>query len=163
MGSDHPHPRDTRVPTELVSSDVAPSDSSLQIARRLLAREGSEGGRAPKDVSVALQRTVVKVSESLRGSIGDAGCQALLARALTQLEGAHPALTSMRRISESVIYPEGVAASVETHGAAPVTAAVEVFIAVLVDVLARLIGDDMAQQVIDHDPTKSPRRNGVER
>jgi hypothetical protein len=113
-------------------------------------------------VSAALQRTVVKVSESLRASIGDAGCQALLARALAQLEAAHPALTSMRRISESVIYPEGVAASVETHGAAAVTAAVEAFIAVVVDVLARLIGDDMALQVIDHDRTKSRGRNGAQ-
>jgi hypothetical protein len=105
----------------------------------------------------------VTVSEALRASIGDAGCQALLARALAQLEGAHPALTSMRRINDGLIYPEGVAESVEKHGAAAVIAAVEAFIAVLVDVLARLIGEDMAMQVIDHDSMKSPSRNGAER
>ena len=72
-------------------------------------------------------------------------------------------MNSVLRNEHDDIHVNGVAASVEKHGISPVTSAVEAFIAVLVDVLARLIGEDMATQIIDRDdPPKSRTRGGVE-
>jgi hypothetical protein len=139
-----------------------PSASSVRFARRLLAHGASENGQSPSAVGAALQRTVSRLSEALRDSIGDDGCQALLVRALAQAEKDHPLLNSVLRNEQDVIHFNGVAASVEKHGAAQVASAVEALVAVIVDVLARLIGEDMAIQIIDGDPPKSRKRGGVE-
>jgi hypothetical protein len=112
-------------------------------------------------VGAALERTVSRLSEALRDSIGDDGCQALLFRALAQTEKDHPLLNSVLRNEHDIVHLNGVAASVEKHGAPQVASAVEAFVAVIVDVLARLIGEDMAIQIIDPAPRKSRKRGGV--
>jgi hypothetical protein len=109
-----------------------------------------------------MQRTVSQLCEALRDSIGDDGLQALLVRALAQTEKDHPLLNSVLRNEHDIVRLNGVAASVEKHGASHVASAVEAFVAVVVDVLARLIGEDMAIQIIDSAPRKSRTRGGVE-
>lgn len=143
-----------------VSKDASPSPTSLQIARRLLDREaapGSEGNSAK--AGLALQRTVVRVSETLRDSLGEDGRNALLVRALARTEADHPALKKIVRLNKG-IHLDGVAASVEAHGVPAVTAAIEALLASLIDVLARLIGEDMAIRLIDQDAPRSRRSDG---
>jgi hypothetical protein len=125
-----------------------PSTSSLDVARRILAREGVSGGA---DDSEALQRVCIRMMNTLRDSLGEAGCTALLARGLTRTEGAHPALRQVRRWHEDAIYLDGVAAGSEVYGIAAVTVAIEALFAALLDVLTQLIGADMAMRLIDHD------------
>jgi len=142
-----------------VSSDASTSPASLEVARRLLAREragGSEG--EPVDAGVALQRTLARVAQALRDSMGEDGCNALLARALARTDSVHPALQSIR-VEEDSIYLDGVVASVEAHGVGAVTTAIEALLAALVDVLARLIGEDMAIRLIENDASR-PRTGG---
>jgi len=91
----------------------------------------------------------------LRDSMGDDGSSALLARALARTEADHPALTNLRRRNEANIHPDGVVASVEAHGIAAVTAAIEALLAALVEILSRLIGEDMAIRLIDQDAPPS--------
>ena len=124
-------------------------NTSAQIVRRLLVREGVPADGEQRVVGEALQRTCARVHSNLRESMGDDGCTALLARALARTEAKHPALTSIRRISRGNIALDGVASGVETHGAAAVTAAVEALLAALMDVLGNLIGDDMAIRLIE--------------
>jgi hypothetical protein len=146
-----------------MSSDATPSPISLQIARRLLASEATAGsGRKPEIDAATLQRTVLRVSENLRDAMGEDGSSALLARALARAEGAHPALKNMRRINEGSIYLDGVIASVEAHDVAAITAAVEALLAALIDILGRLIGEDMAIRLIDSDPIPSRRHTGAQ-
>lgn len=145
-----------------MSTSVSQSPASLQIARRLLAHEAaqvSEGGA--EMVIAALQRTCLRVSNNLRDSMGDDGCNALLARALTRTEAKNPALTDIRRLHDGGIYLDGVLASVETHGVAAVTASIEALLAALVEILGRLIGEDMAIRLIDHHAAGSPSSNGA--
>jgi hypothetical protein len=144
-----------------VNRDASQSPPSLQIARRLLALEAApEKERDPKMIGEALQRTVAHVSEKLRDSMGEDGADALLVRALARTEANHPALKNIRRANEDGAHLDGVVASVEAHGVTAVTAAIEAFLAALVDILARLIGEDMAIRLIDRDGSRSPGGRG---
>lgn len=113
-------------------------------------------------VGAALQRTYVRVSEALRDSIGEDGCNALLARALARTEADHPALKNIRRPNEGGIHLDGVVASVEAHGVAEVSAAIEALLAALADVLVRLIGEDMVIRLIDPDAPRSRTGGGAQ-
>lgn len=125
-----------------------PQDS-LEIARRLIARQATGNARESREVSAALQRTCSRVLASLRDALGDDGTTALLARALRRTEEHHPSLKSVRRLDGMSIHLDGVPAAVEEHGVAHVSAAVEALLAALVDILGRLIGEDMAMRILD--------------
>jgi hypothetical protein len=116
----------------------------------LLAREAApEKERSPKVEGAALQRTISRVFESLRDSMGVDGGNALLVRALARTEADHPALKNITRVNENSIHLDGVVASVELHGVPAVTKAIEALLAALIDGLGRLIGEDMAIRLID--------------
>jgi hypothetical protein len=110
-------------------------------------------------VAAALQRALARVSANLRDSVGDDGRDALLTRALARTEPDYPALKGIRRLNNAAVHLDGVVASADAHGVAPVTAAIEALLAALVDVLARLIGEDMAMRLLDHD-LSGPSRDG---
>lgn len=108
-------------------------------------------------VAAALQRALVRVWANLGDSVGDDGRDALLSRALARTESNHPALKDIRKLNNGAIHLNGVVASAEAHGIAPVTDAIEALLAALLDVLGRLIGEDMAMRLLDHDlPGPSP-------
>jgi hypothetical protein len=126
------------------------SPAAQEMARRLLARETS-AAREPAIVAATLQRACMRVSANLRDSVGDDGRDALLARAIARTESDHPALKDIHTVNHGAIHLDGVVASVEVHGVVPVTAAIEALLAALLDVLGRLIGEDMAMRLLDHD------------
>lgn len=145
-----------------MSGGTASSPTSLQVARRVLARESATRSKAePKAVGAALQRTCLRVSENLRDVMGEDGSNALLARALARTEGDHPALKNAYHRQHGGIQLDGVVASVEAHGVAAVTAAIEALLAALVDILGRLIGEDMAIRLIDQDGPQSRKDDGA--
>lgn len=133
--------------------------ASAQFARRLLVREGVQVTGEQRSVADALQRTCARVCSNLRDSMGDDGCTALLARALARTEPIHPVLTSIRRISRGSIALDGVVDGVETHGIAVTTAAIEALLAALIEVLGKLIGDDMAIRIMELGAPRA-RRSG---
>lgn len=90
-----------------------------------------------------------EVTKNLRDAMGPDGCSALLTRALAQCEPQHPVLKHMRGPDEREIQLEGVSAAIAQHGVAVVEAAVEAVETALVDILGRLIGEDMALRLID--------------
>ena len=145
-----------------MSTDASHSPSSLQIARRLLAREAAKVNEGEREMVVAaLQRACLRVSDNLRESLGDDGCNALLVQALARTEASHPPLKDIRRWNDVSLHLDGVPTSVEAHGVAAVTAAIEALIATLAETLSRLIGEDMAIRLIDHDATQSHSSNGA--
>jgi hypothetical protein len=123
-----------------------------EMASRLLAREAPaiESGE-PEIVGAALQRACRRAIDTLRDSMGEEGCDALLARAFARAEPAHPALKDIRPVNGVGLRLDGIVATSTTRGPAEVNAAVEALLAALVDVLARLIGEEMAIQLMDHD------------
>jgi hypothetical protein len=153
--SENPHLRG-----KPVSRDATKSTSSLDVARRVLRHDAAAGGsRDTAIVAAELQRACTRVCENLQDAMGADGCTALLARALARTETHHPALTDIRRLDEGSIHLDGVVASVATHGVAGVATAIEALVAALIEILGRLIGEDMAIRLIEHDAT-GPRTNG---
>lgn len=130
-------------------TDESGLSASAQFARRLLVRDGAPEGGEQRGSDEALQRTCARVCSNLRDTMGDDGCTALLARALARTEAKHPALTTIRRINRGNIAIDNVADGVETHGVAATTAAVEALLTALIDVLGKLIGDDMAIRIME--------------
>jgi hypothetical protein len=138
---------------------------SSEIARRIVARDAlaPEHGTAsvtPETALLALQRSFTRVTDALRNSMGAAGCAALLARALTRTEGAHPVLKDLHGHADDGIRLDRIAASADAHGIENVAAAIEALIGSLVDILTRLIGDDMAIRLLDHDGPQPPAPGG---
>jgi hypothetical protein len=135
-----------------MSQEAPRPSTSPQLARRLLDREAALlRDSNPEKVGAALTRTCLYVSENLRDSLGEAGWAALLARALARTEADHPALKGIRRQNEDDIDLDCVIASVAAHGVASATAAFEALLAALIEILGRLVGEDMAVRLIDHD------------
>ena len=134
------------------------SATSAEVAKRLLAHEGVPGGAVDMETSAAaLKRVCARVSTNLRDTMGDDGTSALLARALARTEALHPALQSIRHLNGRGVTLDGVDASIKTHGVVAVTAAIEALLTALMDILAKLIGEDMATRVIDtqHRPSRT--------
>jgi hypothetical protein len=138
-------------------TEASPAPTSVLIARRLLAGQATPGREGHAAIVGAdLQHACSRVAENLRDALGEDGLTALLARALARTERDHPALKAIRQLNNGGIHLDGVVASIETHGTGPVTAAIEALLAALIDVLSRLIGEDMALRIIDQG-TPRPR------
>jgi len=131
---------------------------SVLTARRLLASDAPPRGEdSSAAIAAALQQTCLRVCGSLSDSFGDDGCNALFTRALARAEAQHPTLRDLRRADHDTIFLEGVAGTAALHGVVPVSAAIEALLAALVDILSRLIGEDMATRLINHE---APRQKG---
>ena len=144
-----------------MNRDALQSPTALQVARGLVAREFVQGqeGKA-ESVAAALQRGCTRLSRNLRDSLGEDGWTALLARALARTEADHPALKNIRPLIEGGLDLDAVIAGIETHGLANVTAAIEALLAALIDILGRLIGEDMAIALIEQDSPRSRPSGG---
>ena len=140
--------------------------TSSDVARRILARDAlapghGTGSATPETAILALQRPWMRVTDALRSSMGDAGYAALLARALARTEAAHPVLKDLHGRGDEGIRPDALAASADAHGIESVTAAIEALIGALVEILTRLIGDEMTMRLLDHEGPQPPRGAGT--
>jgi hypothetical protein len=111
----------------------------------------------------ALQRSCLRFANDLRRSLGEAGYVALLARAFARTEEAHPALKDLRRPGDDDIHFDAIAASADRRGTDDVAAAVAALIASVIEILTRLIGEDMAIRLFDDDAPEpsTPDRDRV--
>lgn len=119
------------------------------------------GNGTPEAAASVLQQACTRVADVLRDSMGHAGSAALLARAFARTEGAHPPLKDLRRPGDDGVRLDGIAASADKHGIEDVTAAIEALITAVIDILTRLIGEDMTIQLFDYDEPEPPTRGGA--
>jgi hypothetical protein len=136
---------------------------SRQIARRLIhsRRAGSPGdGSSARAAAAACDRLYGELSRW----VGPDGCHALFTRALAQARAEHPALTKIHLQPRSESYIDGVTEAIMADGDAATAEALESMLARLVELLGRLIGDDMAMRLIqrslvsERDDTPSEKR-----
>ena len=139
--------------------------AARQIARRLVNARRSE--RAGGDTAArAAAAACDNLYRELSRWVGPDGCHALFARALAQARTEYPALEQTQLRARSEPYIDGVAETIMAHGDAATTEALESMLAHLVELLGRLIGDDMAMKLIERslaasgrgDPTSDNRR-----
>lgn len=123
--------------------------AARDLARRLLERETAGAAEASR-FGAAMQRAWIRVSDTLRRSVGEDGYNALLSRALARTERSQPVLKDIRG-HESVGIHLDVVTAVERHGMGTVREAVESLLTALIDILSELIGADMVRNLFDHD------------
>ena len=136
---------------------------SRQIARRLISTRRSEragGDTAARAAAAACDHLYRELSRW----VGSDGCNALFTRALAQARTEYPALGQIQLRSRSEPYIDGVAETIMAHGDPATAEALESMLARLVELLGRLIGDDMAMKLIERslvserDDTPSEKR-----
>jgi hypothetical protein len=122
--------------------------SAQQIGRRLIKnrqpeRKGSDGrARAAAAACEDLYR-------ELSRWVGLDGCHALFTRALAEARTESAALDEIQLRPGAEPYIDGVAKSITSRGDAATADALEAMLVHLVELLGRLIGDDMATKLID--------------
>lgn len=125
------------------------ASDAAAIARRLIARAAAAGDA--RDRALAVRVACEHALRDLTHSLGVNGVHALLARAMTQVQGVHPSLLQLgvgRQLSPSI---EGFAQSIEAHGAPAVVAGLDALLEALLTLLGRLIGTDIVARLVEHD------------
>jgi hypothetical protein len=128
---------------------LAPGQApSRQLARRLIEARRSERSdgdtpaRAAADASDRLYR-------ELSRWVGLDGCYALFARALSQAQTDYPALGKILVSASSQPHIDGVAETIMARGDPATAEGIEFMLERLIELLGRLIGDDMARKLIE--------------
>jgi hypothetical protein len=117
------------------------------LARRLIDLEG--GGGANDPVSEHAAKACDRVYRDLSRWIGRDGCHALFTRALAQARSDHSLLDQVQLRPRSDRYLEVVPTAIMEYGNTAVNSALESMLVALIELLARLIGDDMATKLIE--------------
>lgn len=126
------------------------SAAAQELAVRLLTSEAA--GPPRSGTAIAPDRVCASVSDELSRWIGRDGCRALFARALAtaQADGDHPVLDLVRVSTGSVSCLDGLAEGAARCGSEAATAGATAILSALIELLGRLIGDDMALSLLAH-------------
>lgn len=121
------------------------SAAATEVARRLWQRSVGNGS-APEDVAVAATRMCTELRAGLSRWVGAMGYRALIDRALLLARAEHPALSSLScHGGDEPVTPAGVRA----HSAAEVATGMVALVAALVELLGRIIGEEMAVRLVE--------------
>ncbi len=122
--------------------------SAGQIAHRLINVRRSEpaGSRTPAHAAVDACN---QLHQDLSRWVGLDGCHALFTRALAHARTDYPLLEEIQLRPRSEPYVEGGTETIDAYGAAQTAEAIESMLSGLIELLGRLIGDDMAMKLIE--------------
>ena len=132
------------------------SAAATDAARRLWARVSGESN-APVDVAAAADRLFTQSGEGLSRWIGTEGYRTLHDRALRMARSEHPALDGLSCLGGD---HAAIAATVRANGAAQMADGMVAWVAAMMDVLGRIIGEETAVRLVEETAVPSPR--GVE-
>ena len=131
-------------PTSSVATDAA---------GRLWARAAGRA-TAPAELAMAADLMCTRLGEELGRWIGTEGYRTLLERALAGVRAEHPALDGIPCLGGDA---SAIEEAVRTRGAGGLSAGLVALVAELVELLGRIIGAEMAVQLVDQISIPSPR------
>ena len=131
-------------------------DPRREIARRLIDSRRQQRTGTDTDARAAASACEHLYRELSRW-VGVDGCHALFTRAHAQARAEHPALAQIQLHPRSEPYIDGLAATIMAYGDAATAEALESMLVRLLELLGRLIGDDMATKLIDRSLTAPER------
>lgn len=144
------------------SSDHEPTlPAALIAARRFCVRESGARSDDPAVLAAALDAVCGPVLSSVRQSMGDDGCIALIGRAFARISWEHPASRTIRGPVDTHIPAANLSASIEAHGGTATAMAVDALLMALHEILGRIIGEDMSKRIIDHETPRSSTNGGA--
>jgi hypothetical protein len=118
---------------------------ATEAARQFWAHDALNAG-TPEEIAAAAEQGCARLRAVLTRWIGSDGYRALVDRALAQARAEHPAIASLQCQGGDV---QGVAAAVGAYSAAEVREGILALVALLVDLLSRLIGEEMATRLVE--------------
>lgn len=134
----------------------AETPSARELTRRLVAREAARDS-SPDGAAVAVHAAGERAYRVLSRWLGSTGADVLFARALAQARIEHPALSGIRLRVQPEPGVEGVRESIAIHGADAVAAGLEALLVALLQLLGRLVGEDMATRLVEQSvPNRAP-------
>lgn len=134
--------------------------SARQVVRRLLSTRRSDraGGGTPARAAAAASDHLYR---ELSRWVGPDGCHALFTRALAEAKVEHPPSAQIQLHARAHPYVDGVAEAIMAHGDPATAEALESMLVRLVELLGRLIGDDMAMKLIEQSLSASESGRGA--
>jgi hypothetical protein len=152
------------MPTADQGKEGLPQDQSpnRQLARRLIEAQGSEqsdGDTLARATAAACDRLYRELSRW----VGLDGCYALFSRAHAEARTDYPALAQIEIRARTQPHIDGVAEAIMARGDPATAEGLEFMLERLIELLGRLIGDDMAMKLIERglvapEPGSSERR-----
>jgi len=125
-----------------------PAPKARELVRNLIDLEvDSRSDEIPAAASAALE-TSERLYRELSRWVGPVGCHALFTRALADAKISHPLLIGLHLQDHTQPYFNGSTEIIDAHGHAATAEALEAMLVTLVEILGRLIGDDMAMKLI---------------
>jgi len=147
-------------PNEASDSLSRAEPRTRQIALRLIESRRSE--RSGDDTAArAAAAACNHLYRELSRWVGPDGCHALFTRALAQARSEYPGLEQIQLRARSEPYIDGIAEIIMAHGDGATARAIESMLVRLVELLGRLIGDDMAMKLIERSLAASERVDGT--
>ena len=133
--------------------------SARELAHQILARDLA-GVKTPIATAAAAERAVQRLANNLVRWVGPEGSQALFTRALVLAQAQNRALKVVPPPARSALFLDALASSAEPHDADLVTDGVMLILTTLVELLTRLIGDDLAAKLVA-ETSPGPLTDGV--
>ena len=128
------------------------SAAATEVARRHWACAAGDTGTV-EEVAATAERTCIQLQAGLARWVGTEGSRALIDRALLLTRAEHPALGSLS--CHGGDQPLTTAA-VRAHSAAEVTAGIVALVVTLIDLLSRIVGEEMAVELVNQAVTRLP-------
>jgi len=116
----------------------------LAVARRLWPAEVGSS-ETPAQLATAASALCAQLRSGLGSWIGPDAFETLLQRALDRAAAAHSALASIKAQGGSL---DGLGPAAEAHGPAKVRAGVLAVVTALIELLSRLIGEEIALRLV---------------
>ena len=135
-----------KTPDEANQSLSPAEQRAREVVRRLIStrRPGRREDDTPARITAAACDHLYR---DLSRWLGRDGCHALFARSLAQATTDHPILQQIQLRARTQPYIDGVAETIMAHGDAATAEGLEWTLVRLVELLGRLIGDDMATKL----------------
>lgn len=128
------------------------STAATDAARHLWARIAGDTG-SPEEIAAAAERMCFQLRLILRRWIGAEGYRALFNRALGLVQAEHPVLDGLSCLEGEPV----TVATVQAHGGAKVAAGLVALVAALIELLGRIVGEEMAVHLVGQVGMPSPR------
>ena len=123
--------------------------SARELARQILERD-LQGVDAPTAINVAAaaERAFHRVSNGLAHWVGSDGTQALFTRALALAQTRDHSLKSVQPPARAALFLDTLAANAEPGDGASVLDGVTMIMTTLIELLTRLVGEDLAVRLV---------------
>jgi hypothetical protein len=127
--------------------------AATEVAQRLWQRAVGDSN-TPEDVAVAATHMCTGLRVGLTRWVGTMGYRALIDRALLLARAEHPALGSLSCHGED---GPVTTAAVRAHSAAEVATGMVALVAALVELLGRILGEEMAVRLVEESGMQNER------